>query len=283
MEGHEAGGALMDRAGRLSRHALLWLFTVSALGPVYVMISASLRTQDQFLNHPLGFPTSPTLEAYRTALSDQFSRWLLNSVLLTTGSVVVTLTFASFAAWGFTRWRFPGRDVLLAGMIALMVLPPVVLVVPLFLLGAELNLINTFRMVIAIYVGLMMPFSVYMLTSYFRTIPESLTEAAEIDGASAFQVFRHVVVPLSGAPLITLAIVNILWVWNELLIALVFLQSDTSRTLMAGLTAFQNRYNLEIPVVMAGLSLATLPILALYLFGQRFFLHGLVAGAIKGE
>jgi ABC-type glycerol-3-phosphate transport system permease component len=92
-----------------------------------------------------------------------------------------------------------------------------------------------------------------------------------------------VVLPLSGAPLITLAVVNMLWVWNELLIALVFLQSDHSRTLMAGLTAFQNRYNLDIPVVMAGLSLATLPIMALYLFGQRFFLRGLVGGAVKGE
>ena len=167
-------------------------------------------------------------------------------------------------------------------MISLMVIPPIVLVVPLFLLGAELDLIDTRRIVIAIYVGLMMPFSVYMLAAYFRTIPRSLIEAAEIDGANSFQVFRRVVIPLSGAPLITLGVVNVLWVWNELLIALVFLQSQNSLTLMAGLTGFQNRYNLNIPVVMAGLSLATLPIFLLYVFGQRFFSKGLVAGAIKG-
>jgi ABC-type glycerol-3-phosphate transport system permease component len=274
---------VIARAGRLSRQGVLALFTLSALLPIYMMVSASFRTQAEFLDQPLGFPTSPTTHAYRTALNDQFPRWLMNSLVLTIVSVALTLLFASAAAWGLTRWRFPGRDVLLAAMIALMVVPPVVLVVPLFLLGAELNLIDTFRLVIAIYVGLMMPFSIYMLTSIFRTIPMSLIEAAEIDGASAFQIFRRVVLPLSGAPLITLAVVNILWVWNELLIALVFLQSDTSRTLMAGLTAFQNRYNLDIPVVMAGLSLATLPIMVLYLFGQRFFLHGLVAGAIKGE
>jgi ABC-type glycerol-3-phosphate transport system permease component len=270
-------------AGRLARHGLLILFTVSALVPFYMMISASLRSQAAFLDQPLGFPTHPSLDAYRTAFSDQFPRWLFNSIVLTTASVAITLAFASFAAFGLTRWRLPGGDALLAGMIALMVLPPVVLVVPLFLLGAELNLIDTFQLVILIYVGLMMPFSVYMLTSYFRTIPRSLIEAAEMDGASSFRVFRNIMLPLSAAPLITLAVVNILWVWNELLIALVFLQSDTSRTLMAGLTAFQNRYNLDIPVVMAGLSLATLPILALYLAGQRFFVHGLVAGAVKGE
>ncbi len=272
----------MDRAGRLTRHAILILFTVMALLPVYVMISSSLRTQSDFLNHPLWPPTDPSLSAYRVALNNHIPRWLFNSLLLTTVSVGITLVFSAMAAWGLSRWRFVGRDLLLALIISLMVIPPIVLVVPLFLLGAELNLIDTRRIVIAIYVGLMMPFSVYMLAAYFRTIPRSLIEAAEIDGANSFQVFRRVVIPLSGAPLITLGVVNVLWVWNELLIALVFLQSQDSLTLMAGLTGFQNRYNLNIPVVMAGLSLATLPIFLLYVFGQRFFSKGLVAGAIKG-
>jgi len=269
--------------GKVVQQGVLIAFTIAAILPIYMMISASLRTQGAFLDQPLGFPTSPSLDAYRTALNDQLPRWLLNSTILTIGSVTITLTFAAFAAFAFSRWRIPGGDSLLAGMIALMVLPPVVLVVPLFLLGTELDLIDTFRFVIVIYVGLMMPFSVYMLTAYFRTLPPALIEAAEMDGAGSFQVFSRVVLPLSGAPLITLAVVNMLWVWNELLIALVFLQSDHSRTLMAGLTAFQNRYNLDIPVVMAGLSPATLPIMALYLFGQRFFLRGLVGGAVKGE
>lgn len=272
----------VDAAGRAFRQLVLLFFTVLALFPVYVMLSASLRTQNDFLTHPFGFPTDPTLHAYRVAINNHFLRWLFNSLVLTTVSVAITLLFSSMAAWGLSRWRFIGSNALLAAIISLMVIPPIVLVVPLFLLGSELNLIDTRRIVIAIYVGLMMPFSVYMLAAYFRTIPRSLIEAAEIDGASSFQVFRRIVIPLSSAPLITLAVVNVLWVWNELLIALTFLQSQDSLTLMAGLTGFQNRYNLEIPVVMAGLSLATLPILVLYLFGQRYFTRGLVAGAIKG-
>lgn len=272
---------MIETIGRVTRHAVLVVFTLSALLPVYVMLSGSLRTQKDFLNHPLGLPTSPTLAAYRAALSDQFPRWLFNSLVLAGLSVLITLVLASLAAWGLSRWNFGGRDALLSIIISLMVIPPIVLVVPLFLLGAELNLIDTRQIVIAIYVGLMMPFSVYMLAAYFRTIPRSLIEAAEIDGASSFQVFRRVVLPLSAAPLITLAVVNALWVWNELLIALVFLQSQASLTLMAGLTGFQNRYNLNIPVVMAGLSLATLPIFALYLFGQRYFTRGL-SGSLKG-
>jgi ABC-type glycerol-3-phosphate transport system permease component len=273
---------MTEQVGKAMRHAVLILFTVMALLPVYVMLSSSLRSQADFLAHPLGLPTHPSLHAYHAAINNHFLRWLFNSLVLTVLAVAITLTISAMAAWGLSRWRFLGRDALLAMIISLMVIPPIVLVVPLFLLSAQLNLIDTRRIVIAIYVGLMMPFSVYMLAAYFRTIPRSLIEAAEIDGANSIQVFRRVVLPLSSAPLITLTVVNVLWVWNELLIALTFLQSQNSLTLMAGLTGFQNRYNLDVPVVMAGLSLATLPILILYLFGQRYFARGLVAGAIKG-
>jgi ABC-type glycerol-3-phosphate transport system permease component len=273
---------MTEHVGKAMRHAVLILFTMLALLPVYVMLSSSLRSQVDFLAHPLGLPTHPSLHAYHAAINNHFLRWLFNSLVLTVLSVAITLTISAMAAWGLSRWRFLGRDALLAMIISLMVIPPIVLVVPLFLLSAQLNLIDTRRIVIAIYVGLMMPFSVYMLAAYFRTIPRSLIEAAEIDGANSIQVFLRVVLPLSSAPLITLTVVNVLWVWNELLIALTFLQSQNSLTLMSGLTGFQNRYNLDVPVVMAGLSLATLPILILYLFGQRYFARGLVAGAIKG-
>ncbi len=274
---------MSTRLGRLSGQLLLLAFTLLALVPIYVMLSASLRDQASFLESPFGLPTAPSLDGYRTALSDSFPMWLRNSLILSAASVVVTLAIAAAAAWGFARWRSTGGELLLNGIVALMVVPPVVLVVPMFALGVQLGLINTFWLVIAIYTGLMLPFSIYMLTAYFRTIPAGLIDAAIVDGASGFRVFTRIVLPLSRAPLLTLLVVNLLWVWNELLIALVFLQNDDSRTLMAGLTAFQSRYNLDIPVVMAGLTLATAPILLLYLFGQRFFMRGLVAGAIKGE
>ena len=136
---------------------------------------------------------------------------------------------------------------------------------------------------ILIYVGLMLPFSVYMLTNFFRTIPASLIEAAVIDGASSWRVFRRIVLPLSAAPLVTLAVVNLLWVWNELLIALVFLQDDSKKTLMVGITGFQSRYSLDVPAIMAGLTLATLPIVTVYIFGQRYFVRGLVVGSAEGR
>jgi ABC-type glycerol-3-phosphate transport system permease component len=267
--------------GRGARHLILAIVTLSSLLPVYVMISSALRTQGAVLDQPLGFPTSPTLHGFRTALDDQFPRWLLNSFIVTGGSVVLCMLFASMAAFGLVRFDFWGRDLVLGSMIALMVIPPVVLVIPLFSLGVELDLINTFRLVILIYVGLMLPFSVYMLANFFRTIPASMIEAAIIDGASSWRVFRLIVLPLSAAPLVTLAVVNLLWVWNELLIALVFLQDENQRTLMAGLTLFQGRYATNQPLVLAGALISILPVILVYLAGQRFFVRGMTAGIGK--
>jgi ABC-type glycerol-3-phosphate transport system permease component len=269
--------------GTVSKHGLLILATAIALFPVYVMISAAFKTQSSFLAHPWAPLADPTLRGFRTALGDQFPRWLANTAILSFGSVAVTLVVAALAAWGFARWSFRGRDTLLGVLVSLMVVPPVVLLVPLFVFGVRIGQISTFRLVIVIYVGLMLPFSVYMLTNFFRTIPASMIEAAVIDGASSWRVFRRIVLPLSAAPLVTLAVVNLLWVWNELLIALVFLQDDSKKTLMVGITGFQSRFSLDVPVIMAGLTLATLPIVAVYIFGQRFFVRGLVSGALKGE
>ena len=270
-------------AGTISKHGLLVLATLMALFPVYVMVSAAFKTQSSFLAHPWAPVADPTLAGFRTALGDQFPRWLGNTVLLSGASVALTLLVAALAGWGFARWSFRGRDTVLGVLVALMVVPPVVLLVPLFVFGVRIGQISTFRFVILIYVGLMLPFSVYMLTNFFRTIPASLIEAAVIDGASSWRVFRRIVLPLSAAPLVTLAVVNLLWVWNELLIALVFLQDDSKKTLMIGITGFQSRYSLDVPAIMAGLTLATLPIVTVYIFGQRYFVRGLVSGALKGE
>jgi ABC-type glycerol-3-phosphate transport system permease component len=262
---------------------VLVLASFVALFPVYVMVTAAFKSQGAFLDDPFSPPFHASLDGFDAALNDQFPRWFANSVILTSASVAATLAVAAFAAWGFARWSFRGRDALLSLLVSLMVVPPVVLLVPLFVFGADLGWISTFRLVILIYVGLMLPFSIFMLTSFFRTIPPSMIEAATVDGASSFAIFRRVVLPLSAAPLATLAVVNLLWVWNELLIALVFLQDDSKKTLMVGITGFQSRYNLNVPAIMAGLTLATLPIVALYLFGQRFFVKGLTSGAAKGE
>jgi ABC-type glycerol-3-phosphate transport system permease component len=129
----------------------------------------------------------------------------------------------------------------------------------------------------------MLPFSIFLLANFFRGIPRSLAEAASIDGASRTRVLLSVVLPLSKPALITLALVQGLWVWNELLIAVIFLQGSADHsTLMVGLTTLQNRYQQNVPLTLAGMMLATIPVVVAYAFGQRSLVRGLTAGAVKG-
>ncbi len=274
---------LRRRSGPALRWVVLAAVCVIALLPTYVMFSGAFKTQQDFLANPFGLPRTWSLDGFARVWSDQFPVWFGNSLLVTAASVVVTVAFAAFAAWGFVNWDFPGKSTVLGIVISLMVIPPVVLLIPLFQLGARLGWISTFQLLIVIYAGLMLPFSVYMLTNFFATIPASVLEAARMDGASSWTTFLRIVLPLSKAPLATLVIVNALWAWNELLLALVLMQDNQMKTLMVGLTGFQSRYSLDIPTVMAGMSIATLPLLIAYLFGQRYFIQGLTAGAIKGE
>ncbi len=274
---------LQAGSGKFIQYCLLTFMAAAALLPLYLMLAGALKTQSEFLNSPFGFPLTLNLDGFKAAWTDQFPSWFLNSFLIVTGAVVLTEILAALAAWGFARYSFKGRETILGIAISLMVIPPVVLLLPLFQFGVQLGMISTLKLIVIIYVGLMLPFSIYMLTNYFRTIPVSILESANVDGASSMRIFRSIVVPISGAPLATLAVVNLLWAWNELLLALVFLQDNEKKTLMVGITGFQSRYSLSIPTIMAGMVLATLPLLVAYLFAQRFFVAGLTAGSVKGE
>ncbi|MBC7740328.1 MAG: carbohydrate ABC transporter permease [Candidatus Saccharibacteria bacterium] len=142
-------------------------------------------------------------------------------------------------------------------------------------------MISTYSGAILNYAGLSTPFSVYLLVTFFRTLPQELFDAAMIDGAAPLQILTKVVLPLSLVPLLTLVIVNALVVWNDLLMAVIFLQDDAKKTVMAGIAVFQGRYNNQIPLTMAGMTVAAAPILMLYLLFQRHFVRGLTAGAVK--
>jgi ABC-type glycerol-3-phosphate transport system permease component len=247
------------------------------------MVTTALKGSDQYLDDKLGLPWPLVWGNFDEALrGGDFWRWLANSAILTVSSVTLSTIIAAFAAFAIARMRFRGRDTLLTINVALLVVPPVVMLIPLFILFTQLALVSTFQGVILIYAGLVTPFSVYLLTGFFRAIPRDLFESAVIDGASHLSILWRIVLPLSIPALVTLVLVNSLFVWNELLIALVFLPSDELKTLMVGLTVFRSRFNLDVPVTMAGMVLAAIPMVVLYLFGQRYFIRGLTAGAVKG-
>ena len=264
------------------RQALLLAMVVISLYPAWFVIQTALKTNNAYTLSPTGLPSHPTLENLRRVLFDlPVPRWALNSAIVTVASVGVTTFVAMLAAYAIVFSTMKGRDFLLSTNLALMVVPPVALLLPMFVLMVNIGLINTLPSVIIFYSGLMIPFSVFFFVNFFRQFPRELIEAATVDGASPFTTLRRIVVPISAVATFTLMIVNAIWVWNELLIALVFLQDENRRTLMAGLTLFQGRYATNEPLVLAGVLISILPVILVYLAGQRFFVRGMTAGIGK--
>jgi raffinose/stachyose/melibiose transport system permease protein len=270
-------------AADLARHATLLFFAALALLPLYFMLTSALKTRDEFIGNQFGLPEQPVVSTLlQSVAGGELYLWVFNSFLVTFLAVALSTVLAALAAYpiGLMKWR--SGPYVLGALIALMVVPPIVLVIPLFQIAAALNQLNSYQAVIVIYTGMLLPFSTFLLANFFRTIPRSLVEAALIDGAGSWRILRSIVLPLSGPAIATVVTVQALWVWNELLIAVVFLQNESLRTLMIGLTVFNSRYRIDVPVVMAGMLWATLPMLILYLVGQRYFIRGLTAGGVKG-
>ena len=267
----------------LPKQLLLWLAALTVLFPAYFMIVTPFKTTAAYGANKLSLPASLYLGNFVTALrGGRFFLWFGNSVLLVTTSVLLSTAVAALAAFAFSRMQFRGRNGLLALVTSLMVVPPVVMIIPLFLFFSRLKLTSTYTSATLVYAGLITPFAVFLLTSFFLTIPHEIVESALMDGASSLGILVRIILPLSAPALITLVIVNALWVWNDLLVALVLLPNDQMRTLMVGITVFGSRFNADVPVSLAGMLLASIPMLALYLAGQKYFTRGLVAGALKG-
>jgi ABC-type glycerol-3-phosphate transport system permease component len=264
------------------RQGSVILATIISLFPVYFMAVSSFKTKSEYIQNKWGLPSSLFIDNFNTALAgEKFFTRFANSTILTSLSVGVSLMFACLAAYAFARMEFPGKETLFNLVLSLMVVPPVVMVVPLFVSMVRWGLVNTYQGTSIIYIGLLLPFSVYMMTTFCRTIPRAIIEASRMDGCSNLGVFWRIMMPLSAPAVITLVVVNALWVWNELLIALIFMQKDSMKTLMVGIAAMRSRNYVDIPATMAGLLIATIPIVIVYLFGQRYFIRGLTGGAVK--
>lgn len=264
------------------KHGLLLFVVVISLYPVWFMLQSSLKTDNQYQTNPLGLPIPPSGGGYHSLFVDlPVLRWLMNSVIVSVTTAAGSTFIALLASFAIVFSRMHAAKGILLSNIACMVIPPVTLLGPLFVTMVDVGLINKLPSVILIYTGLFLPFSVFFLVNFLATIPRELIEAGMVDGLGPFGLLLRIVTPLISPALFTLVLVNIIYGWNELLIALVFLQNDHSRTLMAGLTLFQGRYTAQVPLVMSGAFFSILPVLALYIFGQRYFVRGLTAGIGK--
>lgn len=270
------------RKGGIIPQILMILLVVVILFPLYFMSVNSFKTHEEYVNNMIGLPQAFTVQNYVEAFEGKpFGQWFLNSMLLTIAAVLVTGILALLAGYAFAKMKFRGQKALFRVIVPLMSVPPVVMIIPQFQIIKIFGLVNTRVSVIIIYVGIMLPMTIYLMRNFMKTVPDSLLDAAKIDGCGRLKALTAIMMPLSIPALITSSLVNIVWVWNELLISLVFLQREELRTLMVGITLFKGRFTLDIPVTMAGLVIATVPIVVIYIFAQKYLVEGMLAGSVK--
>jgi len=261
----------------------LILFSLSVFGCLFFLIITSIKSQNDYIVNKVGLPRQLTLVNFSEVLSKTlFLKWLFNSVLITTLALAVAFMVAVLLSYGFSSTEFMLKKLAFSVVSSLMVVPPIVLITPLYEMLANFKWINTYHGAVSVYVSWIVPFWTFFLTKFFMGMNRSILDSAKIDGATDMTLLARIILPLSKAPLMTLATVSTLWVWNDLLISLLFLQKDRLRTLMVGLTVFKGLYTTNVPDTFAGLIIATLPMVLFYVFGQRFFIKSVISGAVKG-
>ncbi|MFG1923610.1 carbohydrate ABC transporter permease [Cryptosporangium sp. NPDC048952] len=257
--------------------ALIWLLIVAV--PIYFIVVTSLRTQEAYVSDgPLDLPASPTLKNYQNVIDLGFGTFLLNSLIVAAGTVVLVLVLALPTAYaivrGRSRWVRYAFTLFLTGL----AIPAQAVIIPIFLLITRLHLYDSLTAIILPTAAFTMPMAVLVLTSALRDVPNELYEAMTVDGAGQALIFRRLVVPLSRPALASIGIFAGLNAWNGILFPLVLTQSSEQRVLPLGLWNFQSQYGTDVPGLLAAVVLSALPVLALYLFGRRQLLSGLAAG-----
>ncbi len=266
----------------------LAVLIVFALLPMAWMLLTSIKTQFAALQFPPEWiPHNPTLTNYIELLSPQsdvgreFLRYLINSLWVSFASTVLGVTVAVPAAYAFSRFRFPGRNLLFYGVLLRNMFPAVVFLMPLFIMMRWLGLMNTQSSLILTYLTFGLPLSIWLLKGFYDNIPVQLEQAARIDGASRFRAFLLIVMPLSSPGIIATAIYSFIQAWNEYVYALTFLNDQSKLTLPVGLQRFFTEYATNWPGLMAASFIMSVPVVALFLVLQKYFVRALTEGAVK--
>lgn len=269
-----------------------WIFLafllIFSFVPMFWMFLTSIKTQFAALEYPPQWiPEAPTLNNYRRLLSPgesfgrDFLRWLLNSVWVSTATTVLGVLIAVPAAYAFSRFRFPGRGGLFYAVLVRNMFPAVVFLMPLFIVMRNLHLVNTHWSLILTYLTFGLPLSIWLLKGFYDNIPIELEQAARIDGASRFQAFLRIIMPLSAPGIIATAIYSFIVAWNEYVYAYTFLNSRDLLTSPVGLQQFFTEFVTDWPTLMAAAFTMSVPVVVLFLVLQKHFVRALTEGAVK--
>jgi multiple sugar transport system permease protein len=248
--------------------------------PLLWMLVTSLSSLADTRRFPPGLPTALHWSNYVTAWTESpFARWLWNSALVSVTCVISNLVLCSLAGYAFARLRFPGNRLVFFAVLATLMVPFQVVMIPTLLIIKHLGLVDTLPALIA--PNLATPFSIYLLRQFFVSLPVELEEAALIDGAGRLRILRSILLPLMGPPLSTVAVLTFLSVWNDFLWPLVVISTPNRMTVQLGLQTFQSAHFTNWPILMAGTVMSQLPVLALFVVGQRFFVSSIANTGIK--
>lgn len=280
------GGSRNDSTlKRVLVHGALLLTAIIAIVPVLRVFSVSVRPNNQLLNRELDLlPEGATLASYGHVLFEtDFPQWLFNSLIITVGTSLVGLIFAATSAYGFSRFKFPGRGVGLTALLATQLIPATMLLVPILILAIQLELVGTYRGLVIAYAITSVPFSIWILKGYYDTVPIELEEAARIDGCSQLEAFVRVLLPLSTPALAIVFLFNFLAAWNEFVLARVLIGSSTELfTWPLGILRFQAQFQTQWGDLAAASVLVSIPIVALFLYSSKWLINGVTLGGVKG-
>ncbi|GIF74482.1 carbohydrate ABC transporter permease [Asanoa siamensis] len=271
---------------RLTRWLLALPMGLLALATIYPLLftgNVAMKTRREYVLDRFSVADAVRFDNVTGAWSSVgMGRYFLNSVIVVTAAVVLLLLLGSMAGFALSQIRFRGSSVLFLGCLAALFVPFQVIMVPLARVMADTGLIDTYAGLVLAYVAQFLPFTVFLMTSYYRTVAPEIIDAARIDGNTLYGVYRRIMLPIGAPALLSVGILNALFCWNDVLIALLMMPSAEHRTLMVGVTALRGQYSADIPTFAAGVLIAAAPVLLLYLFLQRQIADGVTAGATKG-
>jgi len=263
--------------------SVLIINSIMVLLPVFFLLNSSLRESNDFASTPFALARDPYLENYAKVWSEgSFGSYFFNSLIITGGSLVLILVLALGAGFVLGRYQFKGNNLVFGFILTGMLVPAKLAILPLFIQLKWMGLLDSRLGLILVYTSAALPAAVFIMSGFFRSLPNDLDNAARIDGASEFVLLRRVLVPLVRPGMAIVAIYSAIPIWNDFFLPLVFLQSPEKKTLMQGLTVFFGQYASQWGVLFAGLCLAALPLVVLYLVLSEQFIKGLTAGAVKG-
>lgn len=269
------------RASELIKHLLIGLVLLAAFFPLYVMLNISFKDNDQFAAHPFAVTFPLRLENWIIAW-ELIVGYVANSLGVSIAAVAATLAFALCAAYVFARYKFFGKEVLWFAMLGILFMPGIMNLIPLFVLMKDLNLLNSLFGLTVLYTAGGQVFCVFVLRNFIEDMPEDLFEAAEVDGAGPLRQLISVVVPLTGSILSTLAILRFIASWNDFIEPMIFITDEYKQMLPVGLMRLDAEQVKQWGPLMAGFSLAAIPLVLIFVFTMRMFVKGLTGGAVKG-